>query len=70
MARRIVFHKFDDVLQDWVEAPLDSADTWTLKLANAVNGRGLTDEQFNQVISALDGSVDRGLTSEPSSGKL
>jgi hypothetical protein len=70
MARRIVFHRFDDVLQEWVEAPLDSADTWTLSLANAVNGRELSEDQFERIVSLLDGRVQRGLTSQPSSGTL
>lgn len=64
MIRRVAYYVWDDLIQDFVERPLDDADPWTLDLANQINGRNLTDQEFHTLISLFNGVVNRGLTTE------
>jgi hypothetical protein len=54
MARRVAYYVWDSDWQDYVERPLDDADGWTLQLANAVNGRSMTDEEFARTLALFD----------------
>jgi hypothetical protein len=59
--RRVAYYEWSELLQDFVECPLDDADPWTLALANQINGRDLTDEEFKRTVLLLNGEVGRGV---------
>lgn len=61
MARRVAHLKFDELLDSWIELPLDDADQWTIELANAVNGRNLTEEQFATTIKLFNAEYLQGI---------
>ena len=60
MVRRVVYHVWDEALQDFREAPLDDADPWTLDFANQVNGRDLTNEEFDLIVALFHGVLAGG----------
>jgi hypothetical protein len=64
MVRRVVNHVWNDLVRDYLPAPLDDADEWTLSLANQINGRDLSDAEFALILTLFDAECGiGGLTS-------
>lgn len=57
MAIRVVAQEWSDILQDYVEIPLDDADRWTIKMASQINGRDMTEDE---IIALFNGADEAG----------